>query len=71
MRGEFLVMRHFPGAVILNRKLRPKKMPIGSIFGAQTTSAWITVKIGVCSFDFVDMTGITVIAKHAQTAKHA
>ena len=40
-------------------------MPIGSIFGVQTTSAWITVKIGVYSFDFVDMTGITVIAKHA------
>ena len=41
------------GAAILDRKVWLRKMPIGRIFGAQTTSAWTTVEIGVCSLDFV------------------
>ena len=39
--------------MILNRKVWLRKMPIGRIFGAQTTSAWTTVEIEVCSLDFV------------------
>ena len=40
-------------AMILDRKIWLRKMPIGRIFGAQTTSACTTVEIGVCSLDFV------------------
>ena len=36
-----------------DRKVWLRKMPIGRIFGAQTTSAWTTVETGVCSLDFV------------------
>ena len=38
-------------AIWLRKMLR--KMPIGRIFGAQTTSAWTMVEIGVCGLDSV------------------
>ena len=43
----------FQGAVILDRKVWLRKMLIGRNLGVQTTSAWTTVEIGVCSLDFV------------------
>ena len=41
------------GAMILDRKVWLRKMQIGRISGAQTTSAWTTVEIRVSSLDFV------------------
>ena len=38
MRGEFWYGDISQSAMILDCKVRPKKMPIGRIFGAQTTS---------------------------------
>ena len=53
MRGEFWYRDMSQRAVILDRKLWLRKKPIGRIFRAQTTSAWSTVEIRVCSLDFV------------------
>ena len=53
MRGEFSYRDMSQRAMILDRKIWLRKMPIGRIFGAQTTSAWTTIEIGVCSLDFV------------------
>ena len=39
--------------MISDRKLWLRKMPIGTIFGAQATFAWIAVEIGVYSLVFV------------------
>ena len=43
----------YQSAMILDHKIWLRKMPIGRIVGAQTTSAWTTVEIGMCSHDFV------------------
>ena len=40
-------------AVFLDRQLWLRKIPIGRIFEAQTTSAWTKVEIVECSPDFV------------------
>ena len=53
MRGEFWYWDMSQSAMILDRKIWLRKMPIVRIVGAQTTSAWTTVEIGVCSLDFV------------------
>lgn len=45
--------------MILDRKLRVIKMPIGRIFDAQTASALTTVEIVVCSLEGL-RTGIGV-----------
>ena len=50
--------------MIIDRKIWLRKMPIGRIFGAQTTSAWTAVEIGVCSLDLT-LTEITVMVKQA------
>ena len=51
-----------------DRKVRLRKMPIGRIFGAQTTctSAWTTVETGMCSQSWLRLlTGMTVKVKQA------
>ena len=53
MHGKFWYWDMFQSAMILDRKLWLRKMPIGRIFRVQTTTAWSTVEIRACSLDFV------------------
>ena len=66
MRGEFWDGDMSQGAMILDRKVWPRKMPIGRIFGAQTTTARTTVEIGVCGLQLKATVYVLVFSTYLQ-----